>query len=142
MAKVASTTLRTSFFFSLPEHISRLISFPRMESSLTKLRQRALGPVPTRIADMEEFFARPEVFQRYGALSANSIEEPFFRAVVGPNDHQSAIFASNTALQRLRRCTILAMDGTFKSRPISPQTHQLLVICGFVRDCVSRNRRK
>ena len=119
--------------FRQPLQIRRLLIFASYEKQLGDIRRGARGNVPHSFEELHERLTQGPEAALYGRVNGRA----FYRGLLGPPGQRSAIFFTDKGLAILRECAEISVDGTFVSRPSTPDSAQLLMITAIRFEYVS-----
>ena len=103
-----------------------------MRSAISRVRAELYPPVPATLPDLGDVLAQnPHLTATLGG------GDNIFSGVVRGPGTTSLVFMSRRMRRQLRRARIVFCDGTFASRPCTPNSSQVLQIVGVVDNHVS-----
>jgi len=116
------------FFYSYGPHITSMISFATMKSSLYKIKKKHIPTVPGDVENADEILLTPLMRARYKLQGNNNVESDFYKGMVGTEPHRSLVLAHSALLERMSDRDTIFIDATFFVVPNHPRFRQLLCI--------------
>jgi len=113
--------------FRVPLALRLRVPFARIEKTLGNARRTVLGNIPHTLDELHDRFINdPVIAERFSVDG-----QQFYQIIVGPPGERSCIFITRRGLEILNECDEFAVDSTFRCRPDTPFSRQLMMIIGY-----------
>lgn len=109
------------------------VTLPVMKNAIHRARASLYPPVPITLENLSDLLSQ----QHQRVAVSRDGKDTIFGGSVHTNGMVSVIFLSRRLRRYLRKVKLVFCDGTFGSRPNSPQSAQVLQIVTVVRNTVS-----
>lgn len=123
------------YVFRYPINVAAQVTADRLRAAIRRRRTAHYPNVPGTLYQLGDMLA--DVNHQHLTRCQDGVDSIFAGRAVGPNGTCSILFISRRMRRFLSRCKTVFCDGTFGSRPNSPNSSQVLQIVAVRNNCVS-----
>lgn len=114
-------------------NVRRRMNVRRLRTSMYRARSRTFPPVPQTLLELTQVLLQnPRV-----SVTVDGEQNMYAGSITADDGSHHVVFVSQRMLDFMGQCKLLQGDGTFKSRPATPESAQCFNIVTTYKDGVS-----
>ena len=119
--------------FSYSRNVRSKMNLRRLRTSMHRVRSGTFPPVPQTLLELTQvLLGHPRV-----SVTVDGEQNMYAGSITANDGSHHVVFVSRRMLDFMGQCKLLQGDGTFKSRPATPECAQCLAIVTTYKDGVS-----